>query len=43
MKAWKIEKLGGKLNYVDVPIPEVRPGSVFGWDSESGREERQNL
>jgi alcohol dehydrogenase len=29
MKAWKIEKLGGKLSYVDVPIPEVRPGSVL--------------
>jgi hypothetical protein len=25
MKAWKIDQLGGKFNYVDVPIPEVPP------------------
>lgn len=29
MKAWKIDHLGGQLSYVDVPIPEVRPGSVL--------------
>jgi alcohol dehydrogenase len=29
MKAWKIDRLGGKLSYVDVPVPEVRPGSVL--------------
>jgi alcohol dehydrogenase len=29
MKAWKIERLGGKLSFVDAPIPEVRPGSVL--------------
>lgn len=29
MKAWKIDRLGGTLNFVDVPIPEVRPGSVL--------------
>jgi alcohol dehydrogenase len=29
MKAWKIERLGGKLSYVDIPVPEVRPGSVL--------------
>src|SRR5215469_2361674 len=28
MKAWKIDRLGGKLSYVDIPVPEVRPGSV---------------
>jgi alcohol dehydrogenase len=29
LKAWKIDRLGGKLSFVDVPIPEVRPGSVL--------------
>jgi alcohol dehydrogenase len=29
MKAWKIDRLGGKLSYVDIPVPEVRPGSVL--------------
>jgi alcohol dehydrogenase len=29
MKAWKIDRLGGKLSFVDVPVPEVRPGSVL--------------
>jgi hypothetical protein len=29
MKAWKIERLGGKLSFVEAPIPEVRPGSVL--------------
>jgi alcohol dehydrogenase len=29
MKAWKIDRLGGQLSYLDIPIPEVRPGSVL--------------
>ena len=29
MKAWKIDRLGGNLSFVDAPIPEVRPGSVL--------------
>ena len=29
MKAWKLDRLGGKLMFVDAPIPEVRPGSVL--------------
>lgn len=29
MKAWKIDRLGGKLSYVDIPVPDVRPGSVL--------------
>jgi alcohol dehydrogenase len=29
MKAWKIERLGGKLSFVDAPVPEVRPGGVL--------------
>jgi alcohol dehydrogenase len=29
MKAWKLGRLGGKLSFVDVPVPEVRPGSVL--------------
>src|SRR5271154_4493086 len=29
MKAWKIDRLGGKLRFVDAPIPEARPGSVL--------------
>ena len=29
MKTWKIDRLGGKLSYVDVPVPDVRPGSVL--------------
>lgn len=29
MKAWKIDHLGGELKFVDVPVPEVRPGSVL--------------
>ncbi|AKU95555.1 Alcohol dehydrogenase, zinc-binding [Labilithrix luteola] len=28
MKAWKLEKLGGQLFLVDLPTPEVRPGTV---------------
>ena len=29
MKTCKIDRLGGKLSYVDVPVPDVRPGSVL--------------
>jgi alcohol dehydrogenase len=29
MKAWKLDHLGGELNFVDTTIPEVRPGSVL--------------
>ena len=29
MKAWKIDRLGGELSYVDIPVPDVRPGSVL--------------
>lgn len=29
MKAWQLEKLGGKLSLNDIAIPEVRPGSVL--------------
>ena len=29
MKAWRLERLGGALTLADVPIPEVRPGSVL--------------
>ena len=29
MKAWKLDRLGGKLGFVDAPVPEVRPGSVL--------------
>jgi hypothetical protein len=29
MKAWKLDRLGGKLGFVDAPIPDVRPGSVL--------------
>lgn len=29
MKAWRLEKLGGRLALEDVPIPELRPGSVL--------------
>jgi len=29
MKAWKIDRLGGKLEFVDAPIPELRAGSVL--------------
>lgn len=28
MKAWQLEKLGGSLRLIDLPIPEARPGSV---------------
>ena len=29
MKAWRLEKLGGRLALDDVPVPEPRPGSVL--------------
>jgi alcohol dehydrogenase len=29
MKSWRIDRLGGKLSFVDIPVPEVRPGSVL--------------
>ncbi len=29
MKAWRLERMGGALNLEDVPMPEVRPGSVL--------------
>jgi alcohol dehydrogenase len=29
MKAWQLDRLGGRLRLDDVPMPEVRPGSVL--------------
>jgi len=29
MKAWRLERLGGKLSLKDIPIPEARPRSVL--------------
>ena len=29
MKAWRLEGLGGALTLEDVPVPEIRPGSVL--------------
>ena len=29
MKAWRLERLGGELRFIDVGIPEPRPGSVL--------------
>jgi alcohol dehydrogenase len=29
MKAWRLERLGGALKLKDVPMPELRPGSVL--------------
>jgi alcohol dehydrogenase len=29
MKAWRLERLGGNLSLKDVPMPQVRPGSVL--------------
>ena len=29
MKAWRIDRLGGTLSFLDAPIPEARPGSVL--------------
>lgn len=28
MRAWQLERMGGRLEFTDVPIPEARPGSV---------------
>ena len=29
MRAWRLEKLGGRLGLEDIPVPEPRPGSVL--------------
>jgi alcohol dehydrogenase len=29
MKAWRLDRLGGHLRLENVPMPEVRPGSVL--------------
>lgn len=29
MKAWRLDRLGGDLRFENVPIPEVRPGSIL--------------
>src|SRR5271169_3071339 len=29
MKAWRLDRLGGELRFEDVPMPEVRPGSIL--------------
>jgi alcohol dehydrogenase len=29
MKAWRLDRLGGTLTFEDIPVPEVRPGSVL--------------
>jgi len=29
MKAWRLDRLGGELRFENVPIPEVRPGSIL--------------
>jgi alcohol dehydrogenase len=29
MKAWRLDRLGGGLNFKDIAVPEVRPGSVL--------------
>ena len=29
MKAWQLDRLGGRLRLNEVPVPEVRPGSVL--------------
>ena len=29
MKAWRLDRLGGKLSLKDIPIPEARPRSVL--------------
>lgn len=29
MKAWRLNRLGGELSFVDIPVPEPRPGSVL--------------
>jgi alcohol dehydrogenase len=29
MKAWRLDRLGGTLRFADIPVPEVRPGSIL--------------
>jgi alcohol dehydrogenase len=29
MHAWQLDRLGGRLQFIDAPIPEVRPGTVL--------------
>jgi len=29
MRAWQLERLSGRLEFTDLPIPEARPGSVL--------------
>lgn len=29
MKAWRLDRLGGPLSFEEVPVPEVRPGTVL--------------
>ena len=29
MKAWRLDRLGGDLRLENVPMPEVRPGSIL--------------
>ena len=29
MKGWQLDRLGGRLRFNDLPLPEVRPGSVL--------------
>jgi alcohol dehydrogenase len=29
MKAWRLDRVGGSLNFKDIAVPEVRPGSVL--------------
>jgi alcohol dehydrogenase len=36
MKAWRLEKMGGKLELMEIPVPEVRAGTVLVKVSVSG-------
>ena len=29
MKAWRLDRLGGELRFEDMPMPDVRPGSIL--------------
>jgi alcohol dehydrogenase len=29
MKTWRLDRLGGTLSFEDIPLPEVRSGSVL--------------
>jgi len=29
MKAWQLDRLGGRLRLADIPVPAVRPASVL--------------